>query len=91
MENNLKTMLSWWTIIIGTFGIAENYEHVKELCIENFHGLRSTKTAMEQTFEVMFKNYVKQAYTISHPAETICNCFLVWKHVSDKNGSFCMF
>lgn len=40
--------------------MAENYKHVKKFCAENFHGLRSTKIAMEQTLEVMFKIYVNK-------------------------------
>jgi site-specific DNA-cytosine methylase len=57
--------------------MAEDYKHIKKFCIENVHGLKSSKTAMEQTFEVMFKKLREQAYTISHPAESICIGFLI--------------
>jgi hypothetical protein len=39
--------------------------------------------------EVMFKKLHNQAYTISHPAESICIGFLIWIQVSDKDDSVC--
>jgi hypothetical protein len=35
--------------------MVDDYEHVTNFWAEKFHGLKSTKTTMEQTFKVMFK------------------------------------
>jgi hypothetical protein len=56
--------------------MAEDYKHIKKFCIENFHGLKSTKSN-GTNLEVMFKKLHNQAYTISHPAESICIGFLI--------------
>jgi hypothetical protein len=37
----------------------------------------------------MFKKLREQAYTISHPAESICIGFLIWTQVSDKDDFVC--